>query len=646
MKYYLTTPIYYVNAAPHIGHAYTTLAADTIKRLKTMQGYNAVLTTGTDEHGQKVERSAIAMGKTPQEFATLISNEFRTEWDRLGIRYDHFIRTTDPKHYETVRWLFKRCLDNGYIYKGSYTGQYCVSDEAYVNDAKPGDNCPTCGRPTETITEENYFFKLSEFADRLLKLYENVPEFIQPDSRRNEVISFVRGGLQDLSISRTTIKWGIPLEGDHVVYVWFDALTNYISAVGGQAFEEQGLWPADLHLVGKEILRFHAVFWPAFLLAAELPLPKRIFAHGWLLFENDKMSKTRGNIVRAEPIREVMGTEALRYFLFREIVFGQDGGFSYDALVNRYNSELANGLGNLASRTLTMIRQYRDGVIPAHAEYPIGEAVSKAIEEAARAFDALEFSRGLEAIWTMLSAADKFIVEQAPWKLAKAGESAKQQLDDALYASADLLRVAIVLLHPILPESTTQIWAQLGMTEPLETFDVRNLKAAQLKAGQKIGMVSPVFPRIDAKSAIDRMRELEEVETARQAKLLGKIAEPAAAPVAVEPASPKIEFDDFAKIDLRVGLVLSAEPVKGADKLLHLKVDIGEAEPRTIVAGIAKAYEAENLIGRKVVIVANLNPRKLRGIESNGMIVAASLEGGKPVLAAFLEDVPVGARLK
>jgi len=646
MKYYLTTPIYYVNAAPHIGHAYTTLAADTIKRLKTMQGYNAVLTTGTDEHGQKVERSAIAMGKTPQEFATLISNEFRTEWDRLGIRYDHFIRTTDPKHYETVRWLFKRCLDNGYIYKGSYTGQYCVSDEAYVNDAKPGDNCPTCGRPTETITEENYFFKLSEFADRLLKLYENVPEFIQPDSRRNEVISFVRGGLQDLSISRTTIKWGIPLEGDHVVYVWFDALTNYISAVGGQAFEEQGLWPADLHLVGKEILRFHAVFWPAFLLAAELPLPKRIFAHGWLLFENDKMSKTRGNIVRAEPIREVMGTEALRYFLFREIVFGQDGGFSYDALVNRYNSELANGLGNLASRTLTMIRQYRDGVIPAHAEYPIGEAVSKAIEEAARAFDALEFSRGLEAIWTMLSAADKFIVEQAPWKLAKAGESAKQQLDDALYASADLLRVAIVLLHPILPESTTQIWAQLGMTEPLETFDVRNLKAAQLKAGQKIGMVSPVFPRIDAKSAIDRMRELEEVETARQAKLLGKIAEPAAAPVAVEPASPKIEFDDFAKIDLRVGLVLSAEPVKGADKLLHLKVDIGEPEPRTIVAGIAKYYEPEKLIGRKVVIVSNLQPRKLRGIESNGMIVAASLEGGNPVLAGFLEEVPIGARLK
>ena len=646
MKYYLTTPIYYVNAAPHIGHAYTTLAADTIKRLKTMQGYTAVLTTGTDEHGQKVERSAIAMGKTPQEFADIISNEFRTEWDRLGIRYDHFIRTTDPKHYETVRWLFKRCLDNGYIYKGSYTGQYCVSDEAYVNDAKPGDNCPTCGRPTETITEENYFFKLSVFADKLMKLYEDDPAFIQPDSRRNEVMSFVRGGLQDLSISRTTIKWGIPVQDEHVAYVWFDALVNYITPSAARTLLNRDSGPPICISSAKRFFGSTRVFWPAFLMAADLPLPKRIFAHGWLLFENDKMSKSRGNIVRAEPIRQVMGTEALRYFLFREIVFGHDGGFSYDALVTRYNSELANGLGNLASRTLTMIRQYRDGVIPANATYPLSEAVSKGIEETTRAFDALEFSRGLESLWTMLSAADKFIVEQAPWKLAKAGNAAKQQLDDALYASADLLRMAIILLHPILPESTTQIWAQLGMTETLETLDIRNLKYGQLKAGQPIGMVSPVFPRIDAKSAIDRMRELEEVETARQAKLLGKTAEPESAPVAVDPPSPKIEFDDFAKVDLRVGLVQSAEPVKGADKLLHLKVDIGEAEPRTIVAGIAKAYEAEKLVGRKVVIVANLNPRKLRGIESNGMIVAASLEGGKPILAAFLEDVPVGARLK
>jgi methionyl-tRNA synthetase len=650
MKYYLTTPIYYVNAAPHIGHTYTTLAADSIKRFKRMQGYKVDLTTGTDEHGQKVERSAQAAGKTPEEFTTLVSNEFRAQWDTLGIRYDHFIRTTDPKHEDTVRWLFERCKANGYIYKGSYTGQYCVFDELYVNDAKPGDPCPDCGRPTETVTEENYFFKLSALTERLLKLYEDVPDFIAPESRRNEVLAFVRGGLQDLSITRTTLKWGIPLEGPHVAYVWFDALISYISAVGGAKNDALGLWPADLHLIGKEILRFHAVFWPAFLMAADVPLPKRIFAHGWLLFENDKMSKSRGNIVRAEPIRQVMGLEALRYFLFREVVFGQDGSFSFDALVGRYNAELANGLGNLASRTLTMIKQYRDGVIPGASETPeIAASARTAIDAATRAFDALEFSRGLEAIWTMLSSVDKFIVEQAPWKLAKSTEPAGQtKLDDALYTSAEMLRIAVVLLHSVLPESTANIWAQLGMTSSLEDFEIAKLDWGQLPAGQKIGMIAPVFPRIEAKSAIDRMRALEEEETARQAKLLGKPIAPPQAAVegTVLPPSPKIDIEDFVKVDLRVGQVLSAERVKGADKLLHLKVNIGEPEPRTIVAGIAAVYDPEKLIGRKVVIVANLHPRKLRGIESNGMIVAASLEGGPPVLAGFLEDVPPGARLK
>jgi methionyl-tRNA synthetase len=646
MKYYLTTPLYYVNAAPHIGHTYTTLAADTIKRFRRMQGFNVALTTGTDEHGQKVERSAQAAGKSPEEFTTLISNEFRAQWDTLGIRYDHFIRTTDPRHYETVRWLFERCRANGYVYKGSYTGQYCVFDELYVNDANPGDNCPDCGRPTETVTEENYFFKLSALADRLLKHYEDNPDFVGPEARRNEVISFVRGGLQDLSITRTTLKWGVPLEGRHVAYVWFDALIGYISAVNGT-----DLWPADLHLIGKEILRFHAVFWPAFLMAGDVPLPKRVFAHGWLLFENDKMSKSRGNIVRAEPIRQVMGLEALRYFLFREVVFGQDGSFSFDALVGRYNSELANGLGNLASRTLTMIKQYRAGVIPngliptlvgAHS---LPETARNTIDMATRAFDAFEFSRGLEAIWSMLSGVDKFIVEQSPWKLAKSTHAGTvQQLDDALYASAETLRIAVALLHPVLPESTANIWAQLGMTQPLDELEIAKLAWGQLTPGQTIGMIAPVFPRIEAKSAIDRMRALEEEETARQAKLLGK---PAPANDAVcEPPSPKIDIEDFGKVDLRVGQVLSAERVKGADKLLHLKVDIGEPEPRTIVAGIATVYEPEKIVGRKVVIVANLHPRKLRGIESNGMIVAASLEGGKPILAGFLEDVPIGSRLK
>ncbi len=640
MKYYLTTPIYYVNAAPHIGHTYTTLAADAVKRLKIMQGFDAVLTTGTDEHGQKVERSAQAAGKTPEEFTAIVSNEYRTLWDRIGIGYDHFIRTTEPRHHETVRWLFDRCLANGYVYKGSYTGEYCVFDELYVNDAKPGDKCPDCGRPTETVTEENYFFKLSAFADKLLKHYEDNPEFIQPESRRNEAVSFVRGGLQDLSISRTTLKWGIPLEGRHVAYVWFDALVNYISAVKGT-----DLWPADLHLIGKEILRFHGVFWPAFLMAADLPLPKRIFAHGFLLFENDKMSKSRGNIVRTGPIHEVMGIEALRYFLFREVVFGQDGAFSYDALVGRYNSELANGLGNLASRTLTMIHQYRGGVIPepSGGELTLAATARTAIDHASRAFDAFEFSRGLEAVWVLLSSVDKFIVEQAPWKLAKNPE-AQKQLDDALYASAETLRIAVALLHPILPESTVKIWQQLGMTSVLPALELARLDWGQLAPGQKTGQVAPVFPRIDAKSAIDRMRLLEQEETLRQQTLLGRV--PQEPETSVAPPSPKIDVEDFFKVDLRVGKVLSAEPVKGADKLLHMKVDIGEPEPRTIVAGIALVYKPEAMVGRKVVIVANLQPRKLRGIESNGMIVAASLEGGKPVLAGFLEEIPVGARLK
>ena len=523
MKYYLTTPIYYVNAAPHIGHTYTTLAADTIKRLKRMQGYNAVLTTGTDEHGQKVERSAQATGKTPEEFTAIVSNEYRTLWDRIGIQYDHFIRTTDPRHYETVRWLFERCKAKGYVYKGTYTGQYCVFDELYVNDAKPGDPCPDCGRPTETITEENYFFRLSAFTEKLLKHYEDNPDFIRPESRRNEVISFVRGGLEDLSVSRTSIRWGIPLEGKHVAYVWFDALIGYISAVKGSE-----LWPADLHLIGKEILRFHAVFWPAFLMAGDVALPKRIFAHGWLLFENDKMSKSRGNIVRTGPIHEVLGIEALRYFLFREVVFGQDGAFSYDALVGRYNSELANGLGNLASRTLTMIKQYRDGVIPAPsgAVHSLESRHAKAIDIATRAFDAFEFSRGLEALWQLLSAVDKFIVEQAPWKLAKSTEpgNGAEQLNDALYASAETLRIAVALLHPILPESTANIWAQLGMTQPLERLELAKLDWGQLPAGQSIGLIAPVFPRIEANSAIDRMRALEEEETARQQKAAGQKA--------------------------------------------------------------------------------------------------------------------------
>lgn len=646
MKYYLTTPLYYVNAAPHIGHTYTTMAAETIARYKRMKGFDAVMFTGTDEHGQKVERAAQATGKTPQEFTDAIAAEFQGQWQKLGIQVDRTIRTTDPRHHKKVQWLFQRCLDRGYIYKGSYTGQYCVYDELYVNDAKPGDPCPECGRTTETVTEENYFFKLSAFQQKLLELYQEQPDFIQPETRRNEVISFVKQGLNDLSISRTTLKWGIPLpvEGKHVFYVWFDALIGYMSAAES---EGEDLWPADLHLIGKEIVRFHAVFWPAFLMAADLPLPKRIFAHGWLLFENDKMSKSRGNIVRAEPIRQVMSADALRYFLLREIVFGQDGSFSYDALVGRYNSDLANGLGNLASRTLTMVRQYRNGVIsgaedtrPEAAALPVlAEQTILAVQDA---FDAFEFSKGLEAVWALIGAVDKFIVEQAPWKQAKNPQP--NGLDVTLYTAAEALRIVTALLAPVLPQSTAKIWAQLGMTEPLEGVKFESLRWGGLPEGHKIGEVAAVFPRIELKDAVAKMRELEEKISAEQAALVGK--KPQTDDAAAQEGSPKIPIDDFLKVDLRVGLVLQAERVKGSDKLMHMKVDIGEAQPRTIVAGIAEAYTPEQLLNRKVAIVANLQPRKLKGIESNGMIVAASVEGGKPVLVGFHEEIAPGARLK
>ncbi|MBV9085128.1 MAG: methionine--tRNA ligase [Acidobacteriaceae bacterium] len=647
-KYYLTTPIYYVNAAPHIGHAYTTIAAETIARFKRMQGYNVVLTTGTDEHGTKVERAARAQAKTPDEFVTVISNEFRTQWQKLDIQIDRFQRTTAANHAKLVNRLFNACRENGYIYKGTYTGLYAVVSESFVTDAKPGDIDPESGKPYEELTEENYFFKLSAFTERLLAFYDANPDFIQPEIRRNEVLAFVKQGLSDLSITRTSIKWGIPVEADprHVFYVWFDALTTYISAV-----ENDNLWPADLHLIGKEILRFHCVFWPAFLMAAGWELPKKVFAHGWLLFEENKMSKSRGNIVRPGPIAEVMGVDALRYFLLREIVFGQDGSFSFDALVGRYNSDLANGLGNLASRTLNMIQQYRGGIVPGSEGDPaISQLADKAVGSAVAAYNAFNFSQALEHAWTIISAVDKYIVERAPWKLAKEQSGQAQTiLDDTLYSAAEALRIVCGVVSPVLPHAAEAIWHQLGFTQPVSNVRAEDLTWGRLQLGQKIGEIAPVFPRLDVKATVEKMQDLETAEKERQAGLLGNKPGPPI-PAAPESASVAannfISIDDFSKLDLRVGEVKQAQPVKGADKLLHLTVDIGEPQPRTIVAGIALAYKPEQLVGRKVVIVANLEPRKLRGLVSQGMIVAASLADGAPVLAGFHEDVPVGARLK
>src|ERR1022692_2474933 len=577
-KFYITTPIYYVNARPHIGHAYTTIACDTIARRQRLLGAETFFLTGTDEHGQKIERAAQAAGKTPQRYADEISAEFRQLWKRMGISNDDFIRTTEDRHKKRVQELFRKLRDDGYIYKGTYTGQYCVSCEAYVDGAQPGDPCPTCGRITETVKEENYFFKLSEFQDKLLALYAN-PEFIRPEARRNEVISFVRSGLRDLSISRSTFSWGIPVPDDpkHVIYVWLDALANYITAIGygsshagaQEAFKK--FWPADVQMIGKEIVRFHCVYWPAFLMAAGLPVPKAIVAHGWLLFEESKMSKSRGNIVRTETILDVLGADALRYFLLREVVFGQDGSFSFDALVQRYNSDLANGLGNLASRTLTMINRYFKGEVPcpsrgasrSAADDAVAEVARKTIREFGTLFDTFQFSRALEAAWALIAAVDKYIVENEPWALGeKQDEDSRSRLATVLYTAAEALRIATALAHPVIPEATAKIWVQMGLGD-IKKLALNELTWGQLPLATKLGDVQPVFPRAD-KSAMERMQKMEEekrsIPVADAAVEAPTPAKPAPAPPPVMTATPaagsateKISIDDFSKIELRVG---------------------------------------------------------------------------------------------
>jgi methionyl-tRNA synthetase len=693
-KFYITTPIYYVNARPHIGHTYTTVVCDAIARRQRMLGVDTFFLTGTDEHGQKIERSANAANKSPQQFTDEVSGEFRALWDRMGITYDKFIRTTSEEHIRGVQAMFTVLKEKGLIYKSTYSGQYCVFDELYVEVDTPGAPCPECGRPTETVKEENYFFKISAMQEPLLKLYEDNPDLIKPETRRNEVVAFVKGGLKDLSISRTTFKWGIPVPDDpaHVIYVWFDALCNYLTAIGfGQDDKKSEktfahYWPADVHMIGKEIVRFHCVYWPAFLLAAELPMPKNIVAHGWLLFEESKMSKSRGNIVRSETILEVLGADALRYFLMREIVFGQDGSFSFDALVQRFNSDLANGLGNLASRTLSMITRYFKGEVPypsaaatrSKSDDAVAKTATEVIAQFNEHFSAFAFSRALESAWSLVAAVDKYIVENEPWALAdKQDENSRSRLATILYTSAEALRIVTALAHPIIPDSTSRIWAQLGLGD-INKFDLKGLKWGQLPLGTKLEKVEGVFPRAD-KSAIERMQQMEQdraqastaekqasatqapssttapaatttSQPAGSGAQAGQPATQAAAPAAAASGGlpvgiATIGIEDFMKVELRVGLVKTAEKVEKADKLLKLSVDIG-TEVRTIVAGIAEVYSPEQMLNRKIIIVANLAPRKLRGIESQGMLLAASIEGGKPVLAGFLEEVPIGARLK
>ena len=648
-KFYLSTPIYYVNAAPHIGHAYTTIVADTIKRIRRMLGDEAYLTTGSDEHGQKVEKSARAAGLEPREFTDRVSAAFRREWEELGLDVDFFRRTSDPRHASAVCKVFERCLENGAIYKGTYTGKYHIGDEAFVTDEEAAAADPAM---ITTVTEENYFFRLSDYQQRLIDLYESQPDFVQPDARRNEVLAFVRSGLKDLSISRSSLQWGIRLPNDpeHVFYVWFDALTTYMSAIGygedeGDGADYRRLWPADVHLVGKEIVRFHAVYWPAFLMAAGLPLPRQVWAHGWLIFQGGKMSKSKGNIVRALPIKEVVGTDGLRYYLLREIVFGQDGNFSHEALATRYNADLANGIGNLASRTASMLGRYCGGKVPACQGGDDGglpAVAARSVEEAVDRYGEFAFSKALESVWSLLARIDKYIVEHKPWDLAKSdAAAARTQLDATLYNTAEALRIACVLLAPVIPDGSRKVWEMLGQEGAVGTQRLDQLRWGGLAEGTAVGRQQAVYPRLDVAKAVEQMEALEQRALAEQAELMGQAPPPAG--IVID--TPEIEIGDFARVDMRVGLVRAAERVKKSSRLLQLSVDIGESEPRTILAGIAEAYAPEELVGRRIAVVANLKPRKMMGLVSQGMVVAASLEDGAPFLTGFPDETPLGARL-
>ncbi len=688
--FYVTTPIYYVNSHPHLGHLYTTIIADTVARFKRQRGYDVFFLTGTDEHGINIERAAEAVGLPVQQHVDNIVNEFQTAFADYKFSNNHWIRTTDDYHKQGVAELWRRVRENGFIYKGSYEGWYCGSCNEFYNESEAVKNeagvlvCPThTVTPLDYITkEESYFFKLSAFQDRLLEYYKQNPNFIRPEARRNEVISFVSGGLKDLSVSRTSVKWGIPVPDDpeHTMYVWFDALSNYITAIGygndarGGAAEFQKYWPANLQLVGKDILRFHTVYWPAFLLAAGIEPANTCFAHGMWLSGGRKMSKTLGNVIDLAVLARHFQTDAVRYFALREMVFGQDGDFTYEALIDRVTADLASGLGNLSSRTLTMIRNYCDGVIPdvtqtvsLSPELQIRAAEVKAAFATAqdqfdREFDEYNFSRGLEAVWQAIAVVDKFISDAKPWDIAK-DETRRADLELVLRTAIEALRSATVLLAPVLPESTQAIWEQLG-----ESGNVANIAPnalAPIAPETRIGEIKPVFPRLDKKKVMNEINQAEAAsqearaqETKPETPVAVATETAPAAPAEAAPAATStsavapegiayIGIEDFLKVELRVGEILTAERIPKADKLLKFTIDLGEAQPRQILAGIAQYYEPEKLIGRKVIVVANLAPRKLRGLESQGMILAASIgDEGRPILAGFLEEVPNGAKLK
>ena len=643
--FYITTPIYYPSSALHIGHAYTTVAADAMARYKRMRGYQVFFLTGSDEHGQKIERTALSHGTDPQQYVDRIVEGFKQLWQALEITNDGFIRTTDPQHKAVVQEIFRRIYDKGDIYKAQYEGWYCTPCETFWTERQaPERVCPDCGRPVELVQEESYFFRMSKYADRLLRHIEEHPEFIQPVSRRNEMINFIRQGLEDLCVSRTTFQWGIPVpfsEG-HVIYVWFDALTNYLTGVGYQSDWGQfnRFWPADVHLVGKDIVRFHTIIWPIILMAADLELPRQVFGHGWLLLEGGKMSKSKGNVIDPRVLIDRYGVDAIRYYLLKELQSGLDGYYSEEALVNRVNTDLANDLGNLVSRTLAMIERYCGGVVPRPGEFTgvdqeLVTLAARVVGEVEQFLERLDFSDALGAIWRLVARCNKYIDEMAPWSLAKAGQ--QERIDTVLYVLAECLRQITVLCAPFMPRLPDRVWVQLGMEgrRELQTWD--SLNWGRLPAGLRVRRGESLFPRIVDEEEAQKLKDQEKAKEQRSA---------AAEPPAAQPgpgAKPTVSYADFARLDLRVAQVVEARRVEKADRLLEIKVRLGE-ETRTIVAGIAQHYAPEDLLGKKIVLLANLEPARIRGIQSQGMLLAASDDQRVEVLT--LSEVAVGSIVK